>query len=158
MTRQNKEQRLHFRVTTHQKNIIGRAAELTGVTMTDFILKAAYQAAAELIVEQTERKVTPGSWAIIEAALDSPPKEIAALQEMVKKYGQVLQPASGIDSPQLSQAAFQSEGLLKNPAAAVQATSPYSEACLPYLRQGDAASSCTSVSSATIVKSVAAAA
>ncbi len=90
MPKLQKEERLHLRVTTHQKNIIVRAADLHGVTITDFILEAAYQAATSIISDQTIHKVPADKWAAIQNALDAPAEEISALTKMLKKYGQIL--------------------------------------------------------------------
>ncbi|HEY9871507.1 MAG TPA: DUF1778 domain-containing protein, partial [Candidatus Obscuribacterales bacterium] len=90
MPRPQKEERLHFRVTAHQKKIIARAAELKGVTMTEFILAATYQMATEMILDQTKHRLTADKWAAIEAALDAPAQEISALRDMANKYGHLI--------------------------------------------------------------------
>ncbi len=90
MARIQKEERLHFRVTTHQKNIIVRAAEIKGITMTDFILEAAYQSASQIISDQVNHQVPADKWAIIQNALNAPAKEILVLSQMVQKYGHLL--------------------------------------------------------------------
>jgi len=91
MPRTQKEERLHIRATVHQKNIIARAAEIKGVTITNFMLEAAYKAASDLTLDQTEQRITADQWSIIQNALSAPPKEIAALAKMAQKYGHLLE-------------------------------------------------------------------
>ena len=47
--RSRKEERLEARVTANQKRLIERAAELSGTTVTDFVVVSAQQAAARTI-------------------------------------------------------------------------------------------------------------
>ena len=48
-----KSERLQLRLTTQQKDIIARAAQVKQTTMTNFILEKSYEAAVEILAEQT---------------------------------------------------------------------------------------------------------
>lgn len=75
--------RLNLRATTHQKEIIAKAAELKQTTMSDFIMEKAYQAASEILAEQTQFILSAEKWAEFCEALDAPPRQIPALRKLL---------------------------------------------------------------------------
>ncbi|MFY9221949.1 MAG: DUF1778 domain-containing protein [Blastocatellia bacterium] len=75
--------RLNLRVTSHQKEVIAKAAELKQTTMSDFIMEKAYQAASEILAEQTHFELPTDKWEEFCAALDAPPREIPALRKLL---------------------------------------------------------------------------
>jgi len=87
MIKQPKTERIEFRTTLFEKSIFKQAADIVGSSVTDFVVKTAYKAALEIIMNQTERFVTADQWATIEAELSEPPTSIPALREKLIKRG-----------------------------------------------------------------------
>lgn len=83
ITSPQKLARLNLRATQHQKEIIAKAAELKQTTMSDFIMEKAYQAASEILAEQTHFTLSPDKWEEFCAALDAPPRQIPALRKLL---------------------------------------------------------------------------
>jgi len=83
ITSPQKLARLNLRVTTHQKEVIARAAELKQTTLSDFIMEQAYQAASQILAEQTHFELSAEKWEEFCAALDAPPRKIPALRKLL---------------------------------------------------------------------------
>lgn len=83
ITSPQKLARLNLRATQHQKEIIAKAAELKQTTMSDFIMEKAYQAASEILAEQTHFTLSSDKWEEFCAALDAPPRQIPALRKLL---------------------------------------------------------------------------
>ena len=82
-----KNQRLQLRLTDRQKEIITRAAEVKQTTMTNFILEKSYEAAIEVLTEQTMFTLNDGQWDQFCEALSAPPKPIPALRKLLTEKG-----------------------------------------------------------------------
>lgn len=78
-----KNERLQLRLTNQQKDIIARAAQVKQTTMTNFILEKSYQAAVEVLAEQTFFSLTDEQWENFCQVLDAPPKAIPALTKLL---------------------------------------------------------------------------
>lgn len=65
---------LNIRIKPDERNLIDRAAELTGKTRTDFVLEAARQAAVDALTDWTLFVVDTETYNRFKAALDAPPK------------------------------------------------------------------------------------
>lgn len=61
------------RISLDQKDLIQRAAEMRGVTMTDFVLQAAHDRAVETIEQESVLKLSLEDAVKFQAAIDSPP-------------------------------------------------------------------------------------
>lgn len=64
----------NLRVTPEDQALIDRAVSASGLTRTDFVLKAARIAAQELLVEQSWLSVGAESFERFAAELDAPPQ------------------------------------------------------------------------------------
>lgn len=64
----------NLRVTPEDQALIDRAVSASGLTRTDFVLKAARIAAQELLVEQSWLSVGAESFERFVAELDAPPR------------------------------------------------------------------------------------
>ena len=82
-----KNQRLQLRLTDRQKEIITRAAEVKQTTMTNFILEKSYEAAIEVLTEQTMFTLNDEQWDEFCEALSAPPKPIPALRKLLTEKG-----------------------------------------------------------------------
>lgn len=65
---------LNLRIKPQVRELIDRAAELTGKNRTDFVLDAARQAAENALLDHTVFKVSPKAYRQFLARLDAPPK------------------------------------------------------------------------------------
>jgi uncharacterized protein (DUF1778 family) len=69
----NKEERLEARLTREQKELLQRAADLEGRTLTDFVVSHAQQAAIKTIEEHTIIQLSrEDSIAFVNSLLDPP--------------------------------------------------------------------------------------
>jgi uncharacterized protein (DUF1778 family) len=65
---------LNLRVKPEERNLIDRAASLTGKTRTDFVLEAARHAAEEALLDRAVFAVSPETYAAFIARLDEAPR------------------------------------------------------------------------------------
>ena len=65
---------LNLRVPAATRNLIDHAAAARGVTLTEFILGAARQAAEEALLDRALVAVSPEAYADFLARLDAPPQ------------------------------------------------------------------------------------
>jgi uncharacterized protein (DUF1778 family) len=80
-----KTTRLDVRASEHQKAVIAKAAELKHTSISDFVLENAYQAASQVIADETNIKMPPEQWEAFCQALDTPPKRIPALVKLLNE-------------------------------------------------------------------------
>lgn len=69
-----KREALNLRIKPQVRQLIDRAAELTGKNRTDFVLDAARRAAEDTLLDRTVFTVTPEAYRQFLARLDAPPK------------------------------------------------------------------------------------
>jgi uncharacterized protein (DUF1778 family) len=81
-TRQ-KSARFSIRVSARQKEVIAAAAQLNQTTISEFVLEQAYQAARQIVADQTQFVLPKKQWKAFCAALDAPPKSIPALRKLL---------------------------------------------------------------------------
>jgi uncharacterized protein (DUF1778 family) len=79
LKRQQKEERIYLRVTSDQKHLLERAAQEKHTSLTNFVLENSYDAAQKILAEKTHFILNNEQWKAFCEALDSPPKEIPAL-------------------------------------------------------------------------------
>lgn len=65
---------LNLRIKAEDRNLIDRAAALTGRTKTDFVLDAARRAAEDALLDRTLFVVGPHALETFRALLDAPPQ------------------------------------------------------------------------------------
>ena len=81
-----RESRLSVRINPAQKAIIARAAQLRRTTITDFVVDQAFQAASQLIADQTQLCMTAGQFKEFCHALDAPPaKNLKAMRRLLSE-------------------------------------------------------------------------
>lgn len=78
-----KEMRLNIRASVRQKEVIAKAASIEEKTISEFVLENAYQAAQEVIAEQTHFNLPEDQWEAFCTALDAPPVSIPALRTLL---------------------------------------------------------------------------
>lgn len=80
-----KHEKFALRVTARQKAVIEHAAMLKQTTMTSFIIDKAYQAAAEVILEQRHVILNDKQWQAFNSALNAPAKDLPQLRQLLSQ-------------------------------------------------------------------------
>lgn len=88
MTAATKEkvERVHCRVTTHNKAILKKAAALSGQDLTSFITDATVERAIEVIEKHERLSLSNRDSVIFIEAIDSPPVPSKKLRAAASKY------------------------------------------------------------------------
>ncbi|MCX7114986.1 MAG: DUF1778 domain-containing protein [Gammaproteobacteria bacterium] len=85
--RQHQEaERLEARISADKKNILRNAAELSGRTLTDFVVHSAYEAAIRVIQEYQQLHLTTIDRNVFIQALFTSPKTSNSLLNAAKRY------------------------------------------------------------------------
>ena len=83
-----KDERIDFRVTKEAKALIARAAEISGVNMSAFIVEAARERAIRLIEAHERLVLGDAARDLFMATLTNPPSPSEKLQQAAQKYRQ----------------------------------------------------------------------
>jgi len=81
---QTKEERIDLRTSREVKELIQRAAELLGTTMSAFIIHRSYDAAREVLAEQESLVLTDRERDQFLELLDSPPEPNPVLKQLLR--------------------------------------------------------------------------
>jgi uncharacterized protein (DUF1778 family) len=81
--------RIEARVSARQKRLFERAAEIEGVTLTDFAISSMQRAAAAVLQEQTTIELSQRNQRTFVDALMNPPEPNQALREAAKAYSKM---------------------------------------------------------------------
>lgn len=81
-----KQARIEARVSPKQKRLFERAAEIEGVTLTDFAVSSMQQAAVRVVEESRAMDLSQRSQRAFLEALNNPPEPNQALREAAKAY------------------------------------------------------------------------
>ncbi|MGI8506348.1 MAG: DUF1778 domain-containing protein [Solirubrobacteraceae bacterium] len=84
-----RERRINMRVSEQQERILRAAAELSGETLTGFVLSVATERAADVVARAQRIDVTAEAFDRFIAALDGPPEEMPT----VRRYAGRRRPA-----------------------------------------------------------------
>lgn len=84
-----KEARIEARVSPKQKRLFERAAEIEGVTLTDFAISSMQRAARSVIEEQTKLELSERNQRAFVEALMNPPEPNRALREAARAYSRM---------------------------------------------------------------------
>lgn len=77
--------RINLRVSERQERILRAAADLTGETLTGFMLAAATERAEEVIARAQRIEVSADAFARFLAAIDGPVEDMKTLRRYAKK-------------------------------------------------------------------------
>jgi uncharacterized protein (DUF1778 family) len=78
--------RLDIRLPPNDKRMLARAAQLEGVTLSQFVLAPALERARKVIVEAEQLAVTSNAYQDVLDALADPPQPTAALVLAMRDY------------------------------------------------------------------------
>lgn len=84
-----KEARIEARVSPKQKRLFERAAELEGVTLTDFAISSMQRAAASIVEEYTRIELSRRDQRMFVEAVMNPPEPNRALREAARAYSRM---------------------------------------------------------------------
>lgn len=79
-------ERLEARITSDKKSLLKNAADLSGRTLTDFVIHSAYEAAKRVIEEHQQLHLSVVDRDVFVQALLNPPKPTDKLLKAAKKY------------------------------------------------------------------------
>ncbi|HSW93510.1 MAG TPA: DUF1778 domain-containing protein [Gammaproteobacteria bacterium] len=79
-------ERLETRISSDKKNLLKSAAELSGRTLTDFVVDSACKAAVQIIQEYRQLHLSLADRDVFIQALLNPPDPSANLLKAAKKY------------------------------------------------------------------------
>ena len=79
-------ERFEARISFAKKNVLKNAADLSGRTLTDFVINSAYEAAVRVIQEHQQLHLSVRDRDIFIQALLNPPAPSTRLLRAVKKY------------------------------------------------------------------------
>lgn len=80
-----KDERIDFRTTEQVKRLIQRAADLSGTTVSSFIVQRSYEAAQQVIAAHESYVLSNSDRDRFLQSLDNPPPPNAALKALFKK-------------------------------------------------------------------------
>ena len=82
-----KTERLNLRIHRQQKEVLTQAAQMQQMTVSEFILQTACEAAHEVLAEQAHFALSDEQWETFCQALDRPPKPLPALKQLLLAKG-----------------------------------------------------------------------
>lgn len=85
MTASPKPQRLEARISPEQKELITRAAQVTGLSLTDFVVQSAYQAAQDTLTRWRECQLAEQDAQLFVETLMNPPAPNADLLKAARR-------------------------------------------------------------------------
>jgi uncharacterized protein (DUF1778 family) len=80
-----KAERLHLRLDAAQKALLEAASQATGTSVSTFMLRAATEAAAEVLADRRVFVLDQQAWQIFDDALARPASDIAGLRELLSE-------------------------------------------------------------------------
>lgn len=81
-----KQDRIGARVPHAVYETLTRAAELTGVTVNQFLVQSALKEAQVVIEQEQTTRLSPGAWSWLLELIDNPPKPNPGLTAAMKRY------------------------------------------------------------------------
>ena len=91
-TAEERTGRINLRVSARQERVLRAAADLTGETLTGFMLAAATERAEEVVARAQRIDVRSDAFRRFVAALDAPPEDMATLRRYARKRSPIPTP------------------------------------------------------------------
>lgn len=89
-----KAERLHLRVEPEQKALLEAASRAAGDTVSGFVLRAATEAAADILADRQVFVLDEGAWQVFDQALSRPAADVPGLRELLSTPTVLDQPAA----------------------------------------------------------------
>lgn len=77
--------RIDIRVDGEKKNMIAKAAELSGQTITQYVLGLVWPDAERRVAEDTRIRLSEKDWTAFASRLDEAPQELPELRELLTR-------------------------------------------------------------------------
>jgi uncharacterized protein (DUF1778 family) len=77
--------KIQIRLRPSQKTVLARAAELRQMSLSQFMLEYAFEAAQQILAEQVDIVLSAKDWDAFLKALDAPPRPIPALVQLFRE-------------------------------------------------------------------------
>lgn len=77
-----KAERVALRIAARDKSLLERAARARRTTLSEFVLAASREAAANVLADKTRFVLSPRKMAEFQAALDAPPRMLPKLKAL----------------------------------------------------------------------------
>jgi uncharacterized protein (DUF1778 family) len=90
-----KAERLHLRVDAEQKALLEAASQAAGASVSTFVLKAATEAAADVLADRRVFVLDQDAWRAFDEALARPAQDVAGLGELLTAPTMLDPPSSG---------------------------------------------------------------
>lgn len=90
-----KGERLHLRLEPTQKALLEAASSASGSTVSAFVLKAAAEAAADVLADRRVFVLDEAGWQAFDRALERPEGEVAGLRELLSEPTVLDRPEPG---------------------------------------------------------------
>jgi uncharacterized protein (DUF1778 family) len=84
-----RSRRINMRVSDQQESLLRAAAELSGETLTGFVLSVATERAQDVVERSQRIEVSTEAFERFVAALDRPPEEMPTLRRYARKTSQI---------------------------------------------------------------------
>jgi uncharacterized protein (DUF1778 family) len=84
-----RQRRINMRVSEEQERILRAAAELSGETLTGFVLSVATERAQDVVARARRIEVSAVEFERFVAALDGPPEEMPTVERYARKQSQI---------------------------------------------------------------------
>jgi uncharacterized protein (DUF1778 family) len=78
-----KAERLHLRVDAGQKALLEAASLAAGASVSTFVLRAATEAAADVLADRRAFLLGEDAWQVFDEALQRPEQDVAGLRELL---------------------------------------------------------------------------
>ena len=79
-----KAERLHLRVDAEQKALLEAASMAAGASVSTFVLKAATDAAVDVLADRRAFLLDEGAWWVFDEALGRPAQDVAGLRDLLR--------------------------------------------------------------------------
>lgn len=90
-----KAERLHLRVDAEQKALLEAASQATGASVSAFVLRAATEAAADVLADRRAFVLDQDAWRVFDEALNRPAGDVAGLRELLTTPTVLDEPSRG---------------------------------------------------------------
>jgi uncharacterized protein (DUF1778 family) len=78
-----KAERLHLRVDAEQKALLEAASRATGASVSTFVLRAATEAAADVLADRRVFVLDHDAWRVFDNALNRPAGDVPGLKDLM---------------------------------------------------------------------------
>jgi uncharacterized protein (DUF1778 family) len=80
-----KAERLHLRLDAEQKALLEAASQAVGASVSTFVLRAATEAAADVLADRRVFVLGQDAWQVFDEALARPAGDVAGLRELLSE-------------------------------------------------------------------------